>query len=292
MSVDQLEAPGPAGGAAHPCPRGKVNVVASIPFALMHLIPLLAIFTGVTRTAVVLFLITFWGRMFFITGGYHRYFSHRAYKTTRVFQFVLAFGGGTAVQKGALWWAGHHRLHHRFSDQPADPHTPKKGFWWSHMGWILCDETSPTPTDAIKDFNACPELRFLNRHDVIPPLVLALACLAIGGWSGLLIGFFASTVALWHSTFLINSLAHVFGSRRFETTDTSRNNLWLALLTMGEGWHNNHHHAAYVARQGLTPGEIDVTWYVLVVLEKLGVIWDVKRPRGSRERSKEGAATG
>ncbi len=283
MSINSLETPVPPSGSATEYPRGKVNVITSIPFVAFHLVPLLAIFTGVTWKAAILFVVTFWGRMFFITGGYHRYFSHRSYKTSRAFQFVLAFGGGTAVQKGALWWAGRHRLHHRFSDQPTDPHTPKKGFWWSHMGWILCDETSSTPIDSIKDFNAYPELRFLNRYDVVPPLVLALACLAIGGWSGLVIGFFASTVALWHSTFLINSLAHVFGSRRFETTDTSRNNLWLALLTMGEGWHNNHHHAAYVARQGLTPGEIDATWYILLMLEKMGIIWGVKRPRGAVE---------
>ncbi|MEI2639150.1 MAG: acyl-CoA desaturase [Microthrixaceae bacterium] len=280
-ATSNVEPPAPAEPCTDRYERGRINVGSSVPFFIFHLIPLLAIFTGVSWTAAVLLVITFWGRMFFITGGYHRYFSHRAYKTSRAFQFVLAFGGGMSVQKGALWWAGSHRLHHRFSDQPQDPHTPKKGFWWSHMGWILCDETSPTPTHAIKDFNAYPELRFLNRYDWIPWVTLALFCLAVGGWSGLVIGFFLSTVLLWHSTFLINSLAHVFGSRRYETTDTSRNNLWLALLTMGEGWHNNHHHAAWIARQGLTPGEIDMTWYILLLLEKVGVIWDVKRPRNT-----------
>lgn len=264
---------------AGPYEHDRINLRSSIPFFGFHLLPLLAFATGVTWRAVAIFMVTFWGRMFFITGGYHRYFSHRSYKTSRWFAFVLAFGGGTAVQKGALWWAGNHRLHHRFSDQPADPHTPRKGFWWSHAGWILCDESSPTPDDAIKDFGRYPELRFLNRNDWLPPTVLALSCLALGGWSGLVVGFFASTVLLWHSTFLINSLAHVFGKRRFDTTDTSRNSLVLGLLTMGEGWHNNHHHAPYVARQGLTPGEIDATWYILLGLERIGVIWDVKRPR-------------
>lgn len=243
--------------------------------------PFLAIFTGVSLTAWILCAVTFWTRMFFITGGYHRYFSHRSYKTSRAFQFVLAFGGGTAVQKGALWWAGHHRHHHRYADTALDPHTPRKGFWWSHVGWILSDETSSAPERSMKDFEKFPELRLLDRHDWIAPWSLALICLVIGGWSGLLIGFVLSTVLLWHSTFLINSLAHVFGSRRFVTEDTSRNNPLLALLTMGEGWHNNHHRSAYVARQGLKWWEIDVTWYVLVVLERLGIIWGVKRPRAA-----------
>jgi stearoyl-CoA desaturase (delta-9 desaturase) len=230
-------------------------------------------------TAWILCAVTFWTRMFFITGGYHRYFSHRSYKTSRAFQFVLAVGGCSAAQKGPLWWAGHHRIHHRFADTAADPHTPRKGFWWSHMGWILSDETSSAPARSMKDFEKFPELRFISKHDWIAPWALAVICFAIGGWSGLFIGFVLSTVLLWHATFLINSLAHVFGSRRFVTEDTSRNNFLLAVLTMGEGWHNNHHRSAYVARQGLKWWEIDVTWYVLVVLEKLHVIWDVKRPR-------------
>jgi len=253
----------------------------------VHLLPLLAIFTGVSATAWILFAVTFWGRMFFITAGYHRYFAHRTYKTSRAFQLVLAIGGGTAVQKGPLWWAGHHRIHHRFTDTVDDPHTPRKGFWWSHAGWILSDETSPVPDGTMKDFEKYPELVFLTRHDWIAPWTLGLACFLIGGWSGLLIGFLASTVLLWHATFLINSLAHVFGSRRFATEDTSGNNFMLAVLTMGEGWHNNHHKAAYVARQGLRWWEIDLTWYVLVVLEKLHIIWDVKRPRSAASASDE-----
>jgi len=267
--------------------HGRINPRASIPFFVVHLLPLLAIFTGVSATAWILFAVTFWGRMFFITAGYHRYFAHRTYKTSRAFQLVLAIGGGTAVQKGPLWWAGHHRIHHRFTDTVDDPHTPRKGFWWSHAGWILSDETSPVPDGTMKDFEKYPELVFLTRHDWIAPWTLGLACFLIGGWSGLLIGFLASTVLLWHATFLINSLAHVFGSRRFATEDTSGNNFMLAVLTMGEGWHNNHHKAAYVARQGLRWWEIDLTWYVLVVLEKLHIIWDVKRPRSAASASDE-----
>jgi stearoyl-CoA desaturase (Delta-9 desaturase) len=265
-----------------PLPAGRINPKASIPFFLVHLVPLLAIFTGVSTTALVLLAVTFWGRMFFITAGYHRYFSHRTFRTGRVFQLILAFGGNTAVQKGPLWWAGHHRIHHRFTDTEADPHTPRKGFWWSHAGWILSDDTSPVPEGTMKDFEKYPELRFLSRHDWIAPWSLALVCFLVGGWSGLVIGFFLSTVLLWHATFLINSLAHVYGSRRFATEDTSRNNPLLAVLTMGEGWHNNHHKAPYVARQGLRWWEVDLTWYVLVVLEKLHVVHDLKRPREER----------
>lgn len=271
-------------------PHGRIQVRSSIPFFVAHLLPLLAVFTGAPVTAWVIFAVNYWVRMFFITGGYHRYFSHRSYRTGRVFQFVLAFGGSTALQKSPLWWAGHHRLHHRYADTPDDPHTPRKGFWWSHVGWILSDETKAAP-GTMKDFEKYPEIRFISRHDWIPPWTLGIASFLVGGLPGLLIGFFLSTVVLWHSTFLINSLAHVYGSRRFETTDTSRNNPLLALLTLGEGWHNNHHKAAYVARQGLRWWEIDVTWYVLLVLEKLGVIWDVKRPR-SQPVEDDGAPQG
>ena len=259
--------------------HGKINLKTSIPFFLVHLLPLVSIFTGVTWTAVWLFLACYWGRMFFITAGYHRYFSHRAYKTSRAFQFVLAFGGSSAAQKGPLWWAGHHRMHHRYSDTPLDPHTPKKGFWWSHVGWILGDDTSEQPESTMKEYADVPEVRWLDRNDWLAPWVLGTACFLIGGLPGLFFGFFGSTVLLWHSTFLINSLAHVFGSRRFETTDTSRNNFALAVITMGEGWHNNHHRYAHLARQGLRWWEVDFSYWILCGLEKLGIVWDLKRPR-------------
>lgn len=271
--------PTPQAEATGPLPHGRINPRTSIPFFLVHLVPLFAILTGVPATAWILFAVTYWGRMFFITAGYHRYFAHKTFRTGRVFQFVLAFGGSSAAQKGPLWWAGHHRIHHRYTDTALDPHTPRKGFWWSHVGWILSDETSDVPEGTMKDFEKYPEIRFISRHDWIAPWTLAIVCFLVGGLPGLLIGFFLSTVVLWHSTFLINSLAHVFGSRRFDTTDTSRNNPILALLTMGEGWHNNHHRSAWIARQGLRWWEVDMTWYVLVALEKLRVIRDVKRPR-------------
>jgi hypothetical protein len=157
-------------------PEERVNWKTSFPFFLVHALVLLSFWTGVTRTAVVIFLVLFWGRMFFITGGYHRYFSHRSYKTNRVFQFILAFGGGAAAQKGALWWASHHRNHHRYSDTELDLHSPQKGFWWSHVGWILCDKNNGWEPDDIRDFNKFPELRFLNKNDWIPPWTVGVAC--------------------------------------------------------------------------------------------------------------------
>lgn len=256
----------------------RVNWVSSIPFILAHFVPFLAIFTGVTWKAVILGVVLYFGRMFFITAGYHRYFSHRAYKTSRVFQFILALGGSMAAQKGALWWASHHRLHHRFSDTERDIHSPQKGFWWSHMGWILCDKYKDTDYDLIKDFAKYPELVWLNKHDWVGPWLLGIASYLIAGWPGLIIGFFGSTVLLWHATFTVNSLNHVFGRRRYVTTDTSRNSAILALWTMGEGWHNNHHYYAAAARNGFFWWEYDVSYTILKVLSYFRIVSRLRVP--------------
>jgi stearoyl-CoA desaturase (Delta-9 desaturase) len=256
----------------------RVNWVSSTSFFLVHVVCLAAVFTGVSRTALILLVVTFVGRIFFVTGGYHRYFSHRSFRTSRGFQLVLAFGAESSAQKGVLWWAAHHRHHHRFSDTQRDLHSPTRGFWWSHVGWILCDRYGDTEVDAIRDFARYPELRFLDRHDWLPPWTMAVACLLIGGWSGLVVGFFWSTVLLWHSTFSINSLAHVIGRRRYDTDDTSKNSFALALLTGGEGWHNNHHRYPASARQGFFWWEIDTTYYTLRVLASAGVVRDLRRP--------------
>ncbi|MDZ7733636.1 MAG: acyl-CoA desaturase [Acidimicrobiia bacterium] len=256
----------------------RVHWVASIPFFLVHLSPLLLLLTGVSREAVLLLLATFWGRMFFITGGYHRYFSHRSYRLARVPQFLMAFGGTTAAQKGPLWWAAHHRHHHRNADTEDDVHSPQKGFWWSHVGWILCDRNAATRTERVPDLARYPELRFLDRFDWIGPWVLGVACFLLAGWQGLVLGFFVSTVLLWHATFLINSLAHVVGRRRYVTTDTSRNSLALAVLTLGEGWHNNHHYVARSARNGFFWWEWDPTYYVLRALGWVGIVRDLNTP--------------
>lgn len=256
----------------------RVNWIQSIPFFIVHLLPFLAFFTGFSLKAVLLGLVLFWARLFFVTAGYHRYFSHRSYKLSRVPQFLLAFGTTTTAQKGPLWWAAHHRSHHRNSDTEADIHSPQKGFWWSHVGWILSNKYKETQFDDIKDFARFPELRFIDRHDWIGPWVVGIASFLIAGWSGLLIGFFASTVLLWHATFSINSLAHVMGRRRYATTDTSRNSFLLALLTWGEGWHNNHHYYQASARQGFFWWELDPTFYVLKLGSLVGVVKDLKVP--------------
>ncbi|MBX3283770.1 MAG: fatty acid desaturase [Actinobacteria bacterium] len=259
-------------------PDERVNWKTSSGFLAAHAVVLLAFVTGVTPTAVVIFLVLYWGRMFFITAGYHRYFSHRSYKLGRVMQFVMAFGGASAAQKGPLWWASHHRNHHRYSDTDLDLHSPQKGFWWSHVGWILCDKHNDWNADDIRDFAKFPELRFLTRYDFIAPWTVAIASFLIGGWSGLVFGFFGSTVALWHCTFFVNSLAHVFGRRRYATTDTSRNSAIIAFLTLGEGWHNNHHYYQASARQGFFWWEFDVSYYVLRGLSFVGLVKDLKQP--------------
>ena len=251
---------------------------ASIPFFLVHVIPFALIFTGISRTAVVLFIATFTLRTFFITVGYHRYFSHRSFRMGRVPQFIFAFGGLTAAQKDPLWWASIHRAHHRHSDTDLDPHSPHKGFWWSHVGWILSSAHKKADLSLVEDFARYPELRFMNRHDWIGAWSLGVVCFLVGGWSGLLLGFFVSTILLWHVTFSVNSVTHMVGPRRYATDDTSRN-LWpIALLTFGEGWHNNHHHCPNSARQGFRWWEIDISFAMLRVLSWFHVVRDLRRP--------------
>jgi stearoyl-CoA desaturase (Delta-9 desaturase) len=270
----------PAAAAPRPArPDDKrVNWVKSIPFFLVHVLCLAAIFTGVTWTAVGIFVAFFFGRAIFVTAAYHRYFSHKTYKLNRFWQLVWAFGAQSSAQKGVLWWSANHRQHHRTSDTPDDPHSPRDGFWWSHVGWILSDKYNEPDYTTVKDFSKYPELRFINRFDWIAPWTFGVLAFLIGGWSGLVVGFFWSTVLLWHSTFLVNSASHVFGRRRYETNDTSRNSLLIALVTGGEGWHNNHHHYQASARQGFYWWEIDPTWYFLRVCSWLGIVRDLKQP--------------
>lgn len=276
----------------HPVPRdGGINWWATIPFAMVHVAALGVFWVGISPIAVIVCLALFWVRMFAITGFYHRYLSHRSYKTSRWFQFLFALVGNSSVQKGPLWWAAHHRHHHQYSDQDEDVHSPvKRGFIYSHVGWIFARANSATRIRLVPDLAKYPELRALDRFDVLVPILLGTSCFGLGvllqtyapslGTSGLQMlfwGFFLSTVILVNATFTINSLSHIFGKRRFETSDTSRNNWLLALLTCGEGWHNNHHHYPTAARQGFYWWEIDLTYYGLLVLAKLGLIWDLKK---------------
>jgi len=252
----------------------------SLPFLAVHAVALATPFLApVEGRWVALAIGLYLSRMFGITAGYHRYFSHRAFRTSRGFQLVLGVLGASSAQKGPLWWAAHHRDHHRHSDGPEDIHSPlERGFWWSHVGWILARRHDATKLERVKDLARYPELRWLDRWHLAAPLALAGALLLAGGLPALLWGFFVSTVLLWHGTFAINSLAHVFGRRRYETGEGSRNGLALALLTLGEGWHNNHHFYPSSANQGFFWWEVDVTYYLLRGLSVLRVVRDLRTP--------------
>jgi stearoyl-CoA desaturase (Delta-9 desaturase) len=251
----------------------------------IHVGTVVAFVRGPTWKLVLLAVATYVIRMFAITAVYHRYFSHRSYKTSRAFQLLLAFLGTTATQKGPLWWASGHRVHHKSSDTERDLHSPKlRGFWYSHMGWWMGREHERSRHELIPDFAGYPELRWLDRYHVVGAFALMAVCWLIAGYDGFLWGYVVSTCFLMHATFTINSLAHVWGSRRYATTDTSRNNAFLAILTLGEGWHNNHHHYMSSANQGFFWWEIDVSYYVLKAFEKVGLVWDVRKAPESATR--------
>lgn len=248
-------------------------------FILMHVACLAVFLTGTNVLALSLCGACYLLQVVGVTAGYHRYFSHRAYKTSRAFQFVLAWLGCSAAQKGPLWWAAQHRHHHRTSDTPADLHSPiTHSLWWSHIGWVLSPASDAMDEHTIKDLSRYPELRWLDRYNWAPPLVLASLCFLAGGWSGLVWGFFVSSVLSHHATFLVNSACHLWGRRCYATPDASRNNWLVAVLTMGEGWHNNHHHYPSSANQGFRWWEIDGSYYLIRLLTCVGLVWDVRTP--------------
>ncbi len=243
-------------------------------------------------------------RMFGLTAGYHRYFCHKAFRTTRVFQFVLAWLGTSSAQKGPLWWAGHHRSHHRYSDTEEDVHPPGvKGFYWAHAGWIMSPKNQRTKIEWVPDLAKYPELVWLDRNHYVAPITLGVTLFALGqwlasayplletsGWQLVVVALFCSTTLLYHVTFAVNSVGHQFGSRRYSTNDESRNSLWLALVTGGEGWHNNHHRYPTSERQGFYWWEIDFTHYGVVFLSWLKIVWDVRGPAAAvLEEGREGS---
>jgi len=267
----------------------RIDWLRVVPFIALHLACLAVFWVGFSWFALGVALALYAARMFAITGFYHRYFSHKAFRTSRPVQFVFAVVGAASVQRGPLWWAAHHRHHHRFADTEHDIHSPRHGFFRSHMGWFLTRRGFATNLDAIKDFARFPELRLLDRFDVLVPVLLAGGLYALGAWlegaypglgtNGpqlLVWGFFVSTIVLFHVTVTINSLAHRWGTRRFATRDDSRNNALLALLTFGEGWHNNHHHFPGSARQGFAWWELDITYLVLRTMALFGLVSDLK----------------
>lgn len=271
--------------------KEQIDWERCIPFIILHCGLLLLIWVGWSPVAVFSAIALYILRMFAITAFYHRYFSHRTFKTSRAMQFIIAVWGNTAMQRGALWWAANHRHHHQHSDQEDDLHSPaQKGFWWSHIGWITCQKNFPTDYSRIKDLTKFPELVFLNRYDQLIPWLYGILMYGIGAFIeafypslGVSAGqffvwtFFVSTVALLHGTLFINSLAHVWGKQRFKTEDDSRNSLLLALITLGEGWHNNHHRYPHSTRQGFRWWEIDITYYGLKVMSWLGLVRNLKR---------------
>jgi stearoyl-CoA desaturase (Delta-9 desaturase) len=276
-------------GGARVSPR-HVDWARVLPFLGMHAVCLAVIWVGFSWAAFGVTVALYFVRMFAITGFYHRYFSHRTFKTSRAAQFIFGLLGASAVQRGPLWWAAHHRHHHRHSDEPGDVHSPgQHGFFWSHMGWFMSHEHFSADLSRVKDLLKYPELRFLDRFDIAVPTALGAGVFLLGvilkhvapdlGTSGgqmLVWGFFISTIAVYHGTYTINSLSHVFGRQRYKTGDDSRNNVWLAIITLGEGWHNNHHHYPASTRQGFYWWEFDLTFYLLKFLALCGLIWDLR----------------
>lgn len=280
-----------AEGAPHPSTLpDKVDWQRTVPFIILHLGCLAVFWVGISPVAVIAAVVLYVIRMFAITGFYHRYFSHRTYKTSRTFQFILALIGNSSMQRGSLWWAATHRHHHKHSDEEEDVHSPRiSGFWWSHIGWLTSKKNFPTNYKAIPDLVKFPELVWLNRYDQIVPLAYGALMLTIGWtletfapslgttmWQFFIWTFFISTTFLLHGTLFINSLAHVWGKQSFETEDDSRNNFFLALITLGEGWHNNHHRYPHATRQGFLPHQIDPTYYLLKLLSKFNLVWDLR----------------
>ncbi len=268
----------------------EVDWLRILPLIFMHVMCLGVLWVGWSWTAIWVAILLYLVRMFAITGFYHRYFSHKAFKANRFWQFIFGVLGNSSVQRGPLWWASHHRHHHRFTDMAEDIHSPSRhGFWWSHIGWLTSKANFPTNFRYVAEWARYPELRWLNRYDTVVPFLLALALFVLGeilerfaphletnGMQLLVWGFFVSSVVLLHATVTINSFDHMYGTRRYDTADTSRNNALLALITLGEGWHNNHHHYAVSARQGFYWWEIDVTYYLLVFLSWLGIVRELR----------------
>ena len=267
----------------------QVDWPRTIPFIILHLGCLGVIWVGVSSLAVWLAVGLYFFRMFAITGFLHRYFSHKTYSTSRAFQFIMALWCSLAVQRGALWWAYTHRHHHKHSDEEDDKHSPVvDGFWWAHIGWITSKKNFPTDYSKITDLAKYPELVFLNRFDTLIPILFAGSLYGLGAYLGaqgvdtsgaqlLIWAFFISTTVLFHGTSCINSLAHVWGTKRFKTTDDeSRNSFILTLITLGEGWHNNHHRYQATTKQGFYWWEFDPTYYLLKMLSWTGLIWGLK----------------
>ena len=271
-------------------PGEKLSLLVSLPFISVHIGALFALTISPSPFALFMVFLMYFIRMFGITAGFHRFFSHKTFKTSRAFQFILAYLATSSAQMGPIWWASHHRHHHKYTDEIEDPHTPTlKGFFWAHVGWIMSPSNVPTKEEYVGDLKRFPELRFLDKYHYLAPFSMAVSLFALGeymalnhsqyGTNGielLMWGFFVSTVILYHATFTVNSVCHVFGYRTYDTKDGSVNNWLVAILTLGEGWHNNHHAFPNSERQGHKWYQIDICHYILWSLSKLGIVWDIR----------------
>jgi fatty-acid desaturase len=256
-------------------PRQKINWTNNVVFAVFHLGALAALFQFNWRACAVALFLYWMTTGLGISMGYHRLHTHRSYQVPLAMEYFFAICGALTLQGGPIFWVATHRIHHQHSDQPGDPHTPREGGWWAHIGWLLVGESKHNDTVLMSRY--APDLakhRFyvwLNDYHWIPMVVLAGILFAIGGLPFVLWGIFFRVVAGLHVTWAVNSVTHMWGSRRFATRDDSRNNWWVALLTSGEGWHNNHHAHPTSARHGLAWYEFDLSWIQIRILQSLGI---------------------
>jgi stearoyl-CoA desaturase (delta-9 desaturase) len=244
--------------------------------AVLHLLCLLAPFQFSWSALGVAVLLSWAACGLGISMGYHRLLTHRGFETSKVFHRLLAILGTLNYQGGPIDWVGIHRTHHRDADTDHDPHSPEHGFLWAHVLWCVCrDPLGRDTSEAAKDLKKDRFHVLLNRWSFAPQVVLAVVLWALGGWSWVIWGVAVRTIFTYHTTWLVNSASHTWGYRNFATKDGSKNTWWVALLSWGEGWHNNHHAHPRSARHGLRRFEIDATWWTLRVLEKLGVVWNL-----------------
>ncbi len=260
--------------------RQRLNWLTTVVLILLHMGAVAALFMFSWRVlAVTAFL--YWMTIGLgISMGYHRLHTHRSYRVPLLLEYFFAVCGSLTLEGGPIFWVATHRLHHQKSDLPGDPHSPRDGAWWSHVGWILLGETNHNNTRVLSKY--APDLAkhkfyvWLNNYHWVPLTVLGVLLFAIGGlplflWAGCL-----RVVVGLHSTWLVNSATHMWGRRRFETRDDSRNSWWVALLTFGEGWHNNHHAHPTSARHGLAWYEIDHSWILISIFRFFGIAKSVK----------------
>jgi stearoyl-CoA desaturase (Delta-9 desaturase) len=244
-----------------------------------HVLAVIGVYqVGISWRLCLLALGSYLVRMWAVTVGYHRYFSHRAFKTSRVFQFIIGVMGTLAVERGPLWWGALHRRHHTYADSDDDIHSPTlHGFFWAYIGWMHSKtHTATTDYAAMRDFKRFRELYWLNEYYIVAPLVACGLLFVFCDYATFVWVVLVATVVQWHALFASNTFCHLFGSRRFDTKDTSTNNAVCALLVLGEGWHNNHHFFPGSARQGFYWWEYDVGYYSIKLLQALRLVWDVR----------------